>query len=166
MAVPPPIRGARMMPIRKTSNETEFETLTTEFVATEFVTTDFVSTDFRLTVGDVRDGLPYAALERLQEAAALTQGQMATLLGIPERTIARRKNEGRLTATESDRVDRTERILRLAAEVLEDAGKARTWLQRPNRGLGGETPLSMLDTDRGVRAVEGVLMRLEHGIYG
>jgi putative toxin-antitoxin system antitoxin component (TIGR02293 family) len=115
---------------------------------------------------EVRSGLPYSAVERLQRWASLSQGQLAAVLGMTGRTFARRKIEGKLSPIESDRVDRAERIVQLAADVLESDDKAREWLQRPNRGLGGQTPLSVLDTDRGVRAVEGVLMRLEHGMYG
>ena len=121
---------------------------------------------FAGVVGPVRTGLPYSELERLQREAALNQLQMAALLGIPERTIARRKNAGWLTPAESDRLDRTARIFELATGVLESGDKARQWLQRPNRGLAGVTPLSLLNTDRGVRAVEEILLRIEHGLYG
>jgi putative toxin-antitoxin system antitoxin component (TIGR02293 family) len=121
---------------------------------------------FRVSLDELRTGLPYDALERLRVEAALTRAQVAELLGIPERTLARRKIDGRLTPAESDRVDRTTRILRLTAEVLEGEDKARAWLQKPNRGLGGVTPLSLLDTDRGTRAVEDALMAIEHGMYG
>ena len=44
--------------------------------------------------------------------------------------------------------------------------KARAWLKHPNRGLGDEVPLSLLDTDIGARQVEDVLIRLEYGIHG
>jgi putative toxin-antitoxin system antitoxin component (TIGR02293 family) len=54
----------------------------------------------------------------------------------------------------------------MAVKTLGTEDKARLWMQRPNRNLEGETPLSLLDTDRGVRAVEDVLMRIDHGIYG
>lgn len=124
------------------------------------------ATGFSKQLDRIRGGLPFRAVEDLQRAAELTLTQVAVLLGIPERTIARRKTTGKLTTAESDRVDRTTRVLSLAAETLGSPEKARAWMQRPNRGLGGETPLSLLDTDRGVRAVEDVLHRLDHGIVG
>jgi putative toxin-antitoxin system antitoxin component (TIGR02293 family) len=114
----------------------------------------------------VRTGVSYETLERLQKGAGLNQVEVATVVGITERTLTRRKQEGRLTATESDRVDRIARLLELATKVLEDEGNARLWMHQPNRGLGGKTPLDLLDTDRGVRAVEDVLMRIEYGNYG
>jgi uncharacterized protein (DUF2384 family) len=43
--------------------------------------------------------------------------------------------------------------------------KARLWLLAPNRALGGEVPLHMLDTDIGARQVEEVLLRLSYGVF-
>ncbi|MGH9845548.1 MAG: antitoxin Xre/MbcA/ParS toxin-binding domain-containing protein [Blastocatellia bacterium] len=43
--------------------------------------------------------------------------------------------------------------------------KASLWLQEPNRALGLQTPLSLLDTDEGARRVEDVLIRIEHGVF-
>lgn len=39
------------------------------------------------------------------------------------------------------------------------------WLSAPNDALSGESPLSLLDTDAGVRLVEEVLTRIEFGVY-
>lgn len=117
-------------------------------------------------VNEVRSGLPYTELELLQAVVALSAAEMAKVLAIPERTLARRKNDGKLTAEESDRLDRVLRVVNLGLRVFEDDVKLRGWLHAPNRGLGGVVPLELLDTDRGVRAVEDVLLRLEHGIFG
>jgi putative toxin-antitoxin system antitoxin component (TIGR02293 family) len=43
--------------------------------------------------------------------------------------------------------------------------KAARWLHTPNRALGGNLPLELLDTDLGSRQVEEVLGRIEHGVY-
>jgi uncharacterized protein (DUF2384 family) len=43
--------------------------------------------------------------------------------------------------------------------------KASHWLQTSNRGLGGEVPLDLMDTDAGVREVETVLGRIEYGLF-
>ncbi len=52
-----------------------------------------------------------------------------------------------------------------AIEVLGSIDKARLWLKTPNRALGCETPLDLLDTDIGTRQVEEVLLRLNYGIF-
>ena len=114
----------------------------------------------------VRKGLPFSAFETVLREVDLPQKQLSTILGIPTRTIARRKEIRQLTAAESDRLYRVARVAVHAASVLGDMDKARAWLKRPNRGLGDEVPLSLLDTDIGARQVEDVLIRLEYGIHG
>lgn len=63
----------------------------------------------------VRKGLPHWALEALQKALDLSVKELGTMLGIPERTVARRKDEEHVTAAESDRLYRVARTLAHAA---------------------------------------------------
>jgi putative toxin-antitoxin system antitoxin component (TIGR02293 family) len=63
----------------------------------------------------------------------------------------------------------TERLARLAMiekqaeDAFGDPEVARAWLRSENMGLGGCTPLSMLDTDIGSREVVTVLVAIAHG---
>lgn len=113
----------------------------------------------------VRQGLPYASLEALSEALQTDLGEVGSVVGIAPRTLARRKHEKLLSPIESDRLYRVAYVLHLAASTLGGIDKARTWLQRPNRALGGAAPLGLLDTEIGERKVEEVLLQLTHGIY-
>lgn len=113
----------------------------------------------------VREGLPYAALDAVAKRLDIPLRELTTVLDLPERTMARRKREGRLRAVESDRLFRVARVAALAEEILGDKAKAVRWLRRPNRALGGKTPLRTLDTDLGASQVETVLHRVEHGVF-
>jgi|SRR5690606_7736489 len=113
----------------------------------------------------VRNGLPYSALEALQAALDLSLKELSVMLGLPERTLARRKDEQQLTAAESDRLYRVARTLAHAASVLGSIEKARLWLKRSNRARGDEVPLTLLDTDLGARQVEETLLRIVYGIH-
>ncbi len=113
----------------------------------------------------VRRGLPFSTFEALLKAVALPQKQLAVVLGIPDRTIARRKEAKHLTAAESDRLYRVARTIAHTVSVLGSIEKTRTWITRPNRALGDESPLTLLDTDIGARQVEDVLLRIEYGIH-
>ena len=55
-------------------------------------------------------------------------------------------------------------VVAATEETFGGVEKAHVWLGRDNRALDGETPLGMADTDRGARAVEGLLGRIAHGI--
>jgi putative toxin-antitoxin system antitoxin component (TIGR02293 family) len=113
----------------------------------------------------IREGIPAAAVDSLTRAVRLSQAELGTTLGIPERTLARRKREGVLSAEESAKLLRLARTLGRAAEVFEDTEAAIDWLKSPNRALGGATPLSLLDTDLGAESVMDVLGRIEHGVF-
>lgn len=117
-------------------------------------------------VGLIRHGISSTAIDALSKALRLTQGELAVALAIPERTLARRKKEGTLSSEESAKVVRLARVVERAEEVFEDLDAALDWLKSPNAALGGDTPLSLIDTDIGAQSVMDTLGRIEHGVYG
>ena len=84
---------------------------------------------------------------------------------IPPRTLMRIQTKQRLPADESDKIYRLAYILAAATKALGHREKAGEWLRRPNRALGGATPLSLLSTQPGLQQVEQVLGRIEYGEY-
>ena len=112
-----------------------------------------------------RAGLPYAALEAVAVGYAIDRGDLAGLLRLPPRTLARRKRARRLGPEESDRLLRVGRLAAQAEEVLGDRQRATRWLHEANRALGGRAPLGELDSDLGARQVEDVLVRIAHGVH-
>lgn len=113
----------------------------------------------------LRKGLRYSALERTGERGGLSPDEVVEALGLPRRTLARRKQEGVLSPSESERVMRLARVIERAADVIGGGDRANEWLRKPNKALGGESPLSLLDTDVGAQEVEDVLGRIEYGVY-
>lgn len=115
----------------------------------------------------VRRGVPAEALRGLLVLLGIDRGTLAEVLGISRRTLDRR-----LAATsvlpfdEGDRVVRLGRILLNATEVFENQEKAARWFTQPLSLLGGATPIELCATDGGAKAVEQVLGRIEHGVFG
>lgn len=118
--------------------------------------------DLRLAV---INGFPFSVYDSMQKESGLSQNQLSGILGISPQTITRRKQNNRFTTIESEILYRVARILAYTVIVFGDIEKARTWLKRPNRGLGGENPLNLLSTDIGSQQVEDVLHRINNGIY-
>ena len=114
----------------------------------------------------IRRGLPFHAFEAVTTNYGLPKPAVSHVLRVPERTLMRRKHRARFLADESDRLVRVARIAALAEDVLGQRDKAGRWLQKPNRALGGATPLEHLDTELGARQVEQILGRIGHGIIG
>ncbi|HRH82574.1 MAG TPA: DUF2384 domain-containing protein [Thiobacillaceae bacterium] len=113
----------------------------------------------------VRQGIPSAAVDSLARVIRVSQAELAAALGIPDRTLARRKKEGVLNSEESAKVLRLARVVERAETVFEDQDAALDWLKSPNAALAGATPLSLVDTDIGAESVMDTLGRIEHGVF-
>lgn len=113
----------------------------------------------------VRKGLPAASVDSIVRLTRIAQNELASALGIPERTLARRKREGVLSPEESAKFVRLARVVERAEEVFEDTAAALAWLRTDNPALGGVTPLSLMDTDIGADSVLDTLGRIEHGVF-
>lgn len=117
-------------------------------------------------VAQIRAGLPAASAIAFKEALGLTNEQLAAVLGVSPRTVARLDPaRSHLDPVSGDRLVRSARLYSIAAEVLEDAPAAAHWLKSPQRALNGAIPLELAQTDVGSRAVEALLGRMEHGVF-
>ena len=113
----------------------------------------------------LKAGLPVGSFNRLQNALAIRSQELAGIVQIPVRTLARRQREKHLGIGESERVLRIGTLFDKAVAVLGGEEQARQWLKSPQRALGGDTPLAYADTEPGAREVEDLLGRLEYGVF-
>ncbi len=111
----------------------------------------------------IRDGFPQGAVAGLMHSANLNLKEIAATLDLTTRSLQRRRPQGRLARSESDRIYRLARIVVLANEYLGDGQLALQWLRSPNGALGGRSPLDVVDTEPGARMVENVLGRIAYG---
>jgi len=113
----------------------------------------------------VRKGISAGAVDAALRVVGIGQSELSRALDIPERTLARRKKEGVLNSDESGKMVRLAQVIERAVDVFEDERAAMSWLKCPNAALGGNTPLSLLDTELGSVAVVSTLGRIEHGVF-
>jgi putative toxin-antitoxin system antitoxin component (TIGR02293 family) len=114
----------------------------------------------------ILEGLPFEVVEKVKARASLTDAGMARLLGIGEATLRRARARALpLDVMTSDRLYRLSKVIATAEDVLDDPENARSWLRRPQPGLGGQVPLDLLLTEAGVDQVETLLRRIEYGVY-
>ena len=117
-------------------------------------------------LGLVRAGLQYNSLESFVRKARFPREEAISLVQISPRTLARRKEKGRLSPEESDRLVRAARIVSQARRLFEgNAEAANRWLKSSQQALGGSTPLEYAQTEIGAREVEALIARLEHGVF-
>ncbi len=114
--------------------------------------------------GLIRSGLPAKSTQTLAGTLRMSVSELAESLRLPARTVHRRlaKREV-LTPEESERNVRAARVLAKAQELLGDEN-GRGWVLSPCGGLGGEVPITLLDTADGFTAVMDELGRLEYGV--
>jgi putative toxin-antitoxin system antitoxin component (TIGR02293 family) len=117
-------------------------------------------------IRELRRGLFFRALEFLASESGIPVSEIAALVGIPPRTLARRKVSGRLAPAESERLLRISRIFELAVGLFNgDIADAVAWLRTPRRILAGSTPLAYSATELGAREVETLIGQLGHGVF-
>ncbi|WP_254504080.1 type II RES/Xre toxin-antitoxin system antitoxin [Duganella vulcania] len=121
--------------------------------------------DSATVIEDMRHGVPASVIPAMASRLGLSQDGLFEVLRLPRSTMKGRisRNET-LSASEQDRLYRADCAWSRALQVLEDEDAARAWLRRPNRSLGGEAPLSLLDTEAGYELVLDILGRIEYGV--
>ena len=111
-------------------------------------------------------GFSFRTLQTFESRSGLAMSRLAATIGIPERTLARRRVSRRLTPDESERLLRISAIFEDAVDLFEgDVAAAVNWLTTPRKALGDRAPLAYARTEPGAREVENLIGRLEHGIF-
>jgi putative toxin-antitoxin system antitoxin component (TIGR02293 family) len=113
----------------------------------------------------ITGGLPASLARELARKLELTLEDVAGLLRLNPRTFQRRLDDGLLTLSESERLWELSRLFYRAAEVLESEAGAVQWFKNPVQALGWATPLSYARTVVGLRELDNILGRIEHGVY-
>jgi putative toxin-antitoxin system antitoxin component (TIGR02293 family) len=114
----------------------------------------------------IEKGLPWKAFERFVTNIDLPSEQIADTIGIPKRTLARRKVEGRFKSDESDRLVRLARVFAKALHLFDgDREAAKLWLTDVNIALGRVAPLDYARNSVGADEVEALVDRIEYGIF-
>jgi putative toxin-antitoxin system antitoxin component (TIGR02293 family) len=109
----------------------------------------------------IEGGLSYRAFESFLESTGLSLERAAEFVDIARRTLTDRKQEGRFTRDESDRLVRAARVFGAALQLFKgDRATASAWLMSGQPSLSGSVPLEMARTDLGAREVEAAVARL------
>ena len=117
-------------------------------------------------IRQVGRGFSFHALQALESHSGIPVAQIVRIMGIPSRTLARRKASGRLTADESEKLLRLSATFENALELFEgNRRQALAWLSSPKKEFEEQTPLEYSRTEVGARQVEDLIGRLEHGVF-
>jgi putative toxin-antitoxin system antitoxin component (TIGR02293 family) len=111
----------------------------------------------------IEAGLPLSAFDRLMGMVAPADLAFKYRV-IPKASLARRRNEKKLTASESERLARIARIWAFACAVWGTPDEARSFLFRPHAMLMDRRPIDVvIESEIGAQLVDGILGRLAYG---
>lgn len=114
----------------------------------------------------IEKGFSFAALANFAAASGMAVPYTAGVIGIPERTLARRKKENRLSSEESERLLRISKLFDDSLSLFDgDREAAVNWLRTPKKALRNQSPLHFARTEIGAREVENLIGRIEHGVF-
>lgn len=110
-------------------------------------------------------GILKSSVENLANVLNIPMRDMAVLLNLSYKTLARKKKDeafGNLVSSLSVEIANT---VAKGLAVFEDTEKLNRWLLKENEGLNGQKPFDLLNTPTGIKLVSQILGRIEDGVY-
>jgi len=111
-----------------------------------------------------REGIAVAQLHFFQKYANLSNKELAQILPISERQLARYKPDHKLRKDISSHIILLIQLFKFGEGVL-GYNNFIEWIREPNYALKDLTPLSYLDTPIGINLVFDIIGRIQHGVY-
>lgn len=111
------------------------------------------------------EGIKKNSVTRLAQLMNIPMKDMAALLNISYKTLARKKESDTLDSISSSILIEIAETLSKGLTVFEDPAKLRRWLQKENRALQGKRPIDFLTIPTGIKMINRLLGRIEEGIY-
>lgn len=115
-------------------------------------------------IDTIRSGVLARVVDDMVEYLDVPKNVIFGVLHTPESTAHKLIKDNRsLDSAASERVVRVADMMRMAEETFGGRDPATRWLKTPNLGLGGATPLSMLDTEPGASEVRRIIASINYG---
>lgn len=118
-------------------------------------------------VGIIRTGVPYSTIEVISEKLNKPVKFVLGIVGMPQTTYNKKKSmHSVLDSRNTELIVLIAEILDYGIEVFNnEEGKFQRWLNKPNLSLGGNSPVSMMDTVTGIDEIKFCLNRIEYGNF-
>lgn len=117
-------------------------------------------------IAEIQKGLKVSTFGHFSKQVGLQEKELAQFTTISTRTLARRREEGRLSADESDRLVRLSMLFDETVDLFEgNRSLASKWFRSPKKALGGLSPIEYANTEPGTQEVRDLIGRIEHGVF-
>ncbi len=95
----------------------------------------------------------------------ISRAEMASLLGISEKTFYNMMRSAKLDKNQGDRFIFINKILEEGRITFRGNSNFKDWLKSEQPTLGGFTPIDMMSTINGAQEVQAAIVRIKHGIF-
>jgi putative toxin-antitoxin system antitoxin component (TIGR02293 family) len=113
----------------------------------------------------VREGVSKKDLEILKSKTKMDYTSLAKALSVTRATLINKKEVEKFNSSLSERIVGLADLYSFGFEVFEDEALFNNWMQKPNKALGGEIPLDIIDNQFGREEVKNVIGRIAYGVY-
>jgi putative toxin-antitoxin system antitoxin component (TIGR02293 family) len=112
-----------------------------------------------------KEGVTKKDFEAIKERLRLDYDSMATILSVTRATLLSKKGDEKFNTPLSERIIDVNDIYSYGIEVFEDEDRLQEWIHRPNKALGGKTPIDIMDSQFGREEVRNLIGRIAYGVY-
>ncbi|WP_129714499.1 antitoxin Xre/MbcA/ParS toxin-binding domain-containing protein [Pedobacter sp. SYP-B3415] len=113
----------------------------------------------------VKSGVSKERLVSFKHIIGIDYDSLSFVLGTTKATLHKKQEGERFGPAVSEKIIALMDVFRYGYEVFEENASFNKWVQTPNRALGGEVPLKLMDTFFGMQEVKNLIGRIEHGVY-
>lgn len=114
-------------------------------------------------------GLPQQCIDALMNRTGFTPGEISRVIHVTEKTLRRCRSRAEknqlLRPLQSSQLWTLASIFTQAQYVLGNGRLALKWLRNCHAGLNGRSPLELLSTPIGIRAVRDFLDQIDSCVY-
>ena len=111
------------------------------------------------------NGIPKLSVENLAVVMNIPMKDMAVLLNLSYKTLARKKKTDVLNILVSSLSIEIANTMAKGLFVFEDFERLNRWLHKENKALNHQKPFDLLNTPTGIKLVNQILGRIEDGVY-
>ena len=112
-----------------------------------------------------KSGITKKDLVGLKEKSSLDYNKLAKTLSVTRATLINKKPTEKFNATLSEKIIGLAEIYSYGFEVFENKEKFNSWINSPNKALGGKPPYDLLDSQFGREEVMSIIGRIDYGVY-
>lgn len=111
-----------------------------------------------------REGISMSIFQKIMDYTCLTTREMSEILPVSERQLSRYEQGHVLRKDISSHLIQLVELFEKGYDLF-GKDKFQKWIRSDIRVFGNDKPINLLDTSIGIKMVEDIIGRIEHGVY-